>query len=213
MVEYKKRLINLKGGGTRNYYTKTYKNGKEVRVKKDEYMAKGGEGEVNDLSKFLKPKLVEKNNLTKYSPSKINESQRNIIFDSILRCMNAKVTESDKQFSYTGDDFKNYIKGYKTIRSKECNKNNKYQVLYFDEKKKQGEDIIKRDDERCIINLEDSYIYNNKFFDYVNLYKNGEIVAFLYTKDAAIKYYEMFEEDIKKYLKEKNIQMSNNPLL
>ena len=42
MVEYKKRLINLKGGGTRNYYTKTYKNGKVVRVKKDEYMAKRG---------------------------------------------------------------------------------------------------------------------------------------------------------------------------
>jgi hypothetical protein len=66
MVEYKKRLINLKGGGTRHYYTKTYKNGKEVRVKKEEYNAKGGFQEEDlifekiinekyngDLNKFL----------------------------------------------------------------------------------------------------------------------------------------------------------------
>jgi len=43
MVEYKKLLINLKGGGTRNYYYKLYKNGNKIRVNKNEYYKKGGE--------------------------------------------------------------------------------------------------------------------------------------------------------------------------
>jgi len=53
MVEYKKRLINLKGGGTRSYYSKQYASGKEVRVKKDEYMAKVGGDYLNNLKRNL----------------------------------------------------------------------------------------------------------------------------------------------------------------
>jgi hypothetical protein len=42
MVEYKKKIINLKGGGIRNLYYKEYKNGKVIRVKKEEANKKGG---------------------------------------------------------------------------------------------------------------------------------------------------------------------------
>jgi hypothetical protein len=42
MVEYKKLLINLKGGGTRNYYYKIYKNGIETRINKNDYILNGG---------------------------------------------------------------------------------------------------------------------------------------------------------------------------
>jgi len=42
MVEYKKKIINLKGGGSRTLYYKEYKNGGNKRVNKEEAIKKGG---------------------------------------------------------------------------------------------------------------------------------------------------------------------------
>ena len=132
MVEYKKRLINLKGGGTRNYYTKTYKNGNVVSVKKDEYIAKGERlttipqnsnaernAQEEDYSELLEP---NSNNLFKKKTKQAN-------YDKLKSLLNIKEEKIKK-----GSELKNYIKGYvptKDYKSKECDENDMYDLTFY----------------------------------------------------------------------------------
>lgn len=48
MVEYKKKKIQLKNGGSRNYYYKELSNGKKEQISKEVYLSKkGGSSEEN----------------------------------------------------------------------------------------------------------------------------------------------------------------------
>ena len=184
MVEYKKRLINLKGGGTRNYYTKTYKNGKVVRVKKDEYMAKGG--------------LETNNPLFKDVPIPI-------LLESIIRNFNSDLEEKyeGEKNPPTKKELKKYISGYQPsgFLSSNC-------FLYdveFNKKNDDGTNTILDKGEYCIKNLNDeekdnNRIYENKFFDYANIFIKNKIIAILFTRSAAMEIYETLKDYEKKQI-------------
>ena len=59
MVEYKKKKIQLKNGGSRNYYYKELSNGKKEQISKEVYLSKKG-GTLNEEKITIPPEIVKR---------------------------------------------------------------------------------------------------------------------------------------------------------
>ena len=109
MVEYKKKIINLKGGGKRNLYYKEYKNGKVIRVKKEEAEKKGGfsffgsDFRLSDfktkdlcpiLESYIEPKTINGDNSVCNNP--------NSVFKRVEFTRSAGATEFDSTTKTVG---------------------------------------------------------------------------------------------------------------
>jgi len=82
MVEYKKKKIQLKNGGSRNYYYKELSNGKKEQISKEVYLSKKGgftgQSSSNLIERLVKIKIIDpKSGLTEWAHNKqVEEIQR-----------------------------------------------------------------------------------------------------------------------------------------
>jgi len=230
MVEYKKRLINLKGGGTRSYYSKQYASGKEVRVKKEEYLKKTG-GDNNEII-YIDKKLFH---LDKYFnfPYNPNNPKLKLFVEAYSNAIksNDNITQQKEE---KNKRFKNYISTYVPSGSwfSSCEKGGKlFDVKFYKieivleiippNKNGQSNLLIKMgmtpikekeydnyNKEYCINKIENSYIKDNKFFDFVELTYGVELFRYAMSKNLAEKIKKRTEElkalmnDPEKYLKD-----------
>ena len=180
-------------------------------VSNEQQNSNGEQEEFSKFDKFLEPNSVKQTQFG-FNKIKISNELKKIILESIIRCSQNKLEDKElnKLYNGTEQEYKYYIKGFEThsFSMLKCNNEDIYEVIYY--KYRKGK--IKTDKKRCIKDVNNSIIYNNKYFDYVNLLKNGKVVALIYTKALALYYYDLYKVEIEKYLEEKNKKQTNSPL-